>query len=386
MGYLSYFAGGALEGAGKGLAGEGAVQESVQAKRELQKDKLDADLQRQRERAQDKQDQMLFASILKGDSGGGGGKGGPNLFTLAQQADTPEKQTSLVETVRAFGGDDAANVIGRIFNRGDTQTVNPTTGDFARFDRTVDDNGQSAAPVPASFVQRAQYDAEKGRTALQRVMAMVMDPGKYDDFTKGERTAYGTDLVRGATNDQQVRQAGARIMAVEGKDRFGVQGDQLVDKAEGTVKQTDLGNAKATDERASAGEHSAKAKKVGQESTVDPKELETLQQMRKTAEEGLRDARKALTEFDKTVTTTTAREKRAPERKQLVDEVTAKRAELDEVSRRLTARLDRAAGGTTAPADAPQAMPAEKAKLVKGRTYNTSRGPARWNGAVFEAL
>jgi hypothetical protein len=35
--------------------------------------------------------------------------------------------------------------------------------------------------------------------------------------------------------------------------------------------------------------------------------------------------------------------------------------------------------------DAPLPMPASKDKLVTGKTYNTARGPARWNGTAFEA-
>jgi hypothetical protein len=47
------------------------------------------------------------------------------------------------------------------------------------------------------------------------------------------------------------------------------------------------------------------------------------------------------------------------------------------------------AGGTTQPsAGAAQGapMPTSKADLQKGQVYNTSRGPARWNGTAFEAI
>lgn len=45
----------------------------------------------------------------------------------------------------------------------------------------------------------------------------------------------------------------------------------------------------------------------------------------------------------------------------------------------------------TAPTPAPKAvaplsMPSSKKELVTGKTYNTARGPARWNGSAFEAV
>ena len=80
---------------------------------------------------------------------------------------------------------------------GDMEMGKPTSGDFARFDRQADpETGENAAPVPQGFAQRASFDAEKGRIALNRVLAMA-DPGKYDDYTKGEKNAYALDTVRG---------------------------------------------------------------------------------------------------------------------------------------------------------------------------------------------
>jgi hypothetical protein len=43
-------------------------------------------------------------------------------------------------------------------------------------------------------------------------------------------------------------------------------------------------------------------------------------------------------------------------------------------------------GGAAQPAAGGLPMPSSKADLQKGQVYNTSRGPARWNGTAFEAI
>jgi hypothetical protein len=381
---------GALAGLGKAISDEADVIERRNLALDRQAATADLAAQKAAATQELEREKARLRAEAAGSGTGSGGKG-INLFQMAQAADTPEKQQRFTETVRAFGGDDAANVVGRIYGRpGPMVEVNPTAGDFARFDRTVDENGQSQQAAPATMLQAAQADAEKGRVALQRLMTLAMDPAKLDDHAKGEGQFMVNDMVRNAGSDANVRKAGAAAMALGGKDRMGVQGDQVVDKAgvEG-AKQTDLGNAKAQDERASASKHAADANKVRTNPVTDD-ELKTLQQLRLTAEKRLADARKALTEFDKAGAnlSTAARKERAAERDQLQREVTAARGEFDTISTRLTARLDRKDNGSSKPqaAEAPLPLPKDKASLRSGKVYSTGRGPARWNGTAFEAL
>lgn len=263
MSFFGYLASGVAEGAGRGFAQEADLTERRNAALELQREKqagaLELARQRELDRADRERDNIALRAELAGAKGSAGGKGGGfNLFQIAMDT-PPEKQGAVVEAVRAFQGDDAANVMARAFGRGlPSQEVNPSAGDFARFDR-----GQTEV-LPETTRQPVSVDAEKGRIGLQRLLALVTDPGKYDDFAKGEARTLGTDAVRSALDsgkDADLRKAGAVNMALEGKDRFGVAGDTAYDKAGIEAgKATDVGRSKINENNASAAEHAAKAK------------------------------------------------------------------------------------------------------------------------------
>lgn len=378
---MSFF--GALAGLGQGLADEGAYQEKLGTARSLQQEKLDAELQRQRERAQDRADQItLMASLREPRAARGSGGGGLNLFELAQSAETPEQQTRLMESVRAFSGDDAANVLGRIFGKGDTQTVNPTAGDMARYDRTLDENGQSAAAVPQSYVTRAQVDSQKGQLALQRLLGLVA--GKSKDQAEGEARNLGTDAVRGALEtgkDADMRKAGATNMALEGRDRFGVSDGTSYDKAgvSGT-STTEVGKAKIAEDLAHAGKYSAEAKN---EKDGGGKKGEKLSDLIKASDADLLNIRTQLNALKDSFT---------PDGKAAVQELRAREREVLANKNRYVSELEKRVlpGAEPQAAAAPKAepmlpLPASKDKLVSGKTYNTARGPAKWNGTAFEA-
>jgi hypothetical protein len=266
---MSFF--GALAGLGQGIADEGAYQEKANLQKEALAEKSAAALALQRERNQDRADRERENLMLRkelGMGGKGGGGGGNVIENMFLNASTPEEKSNVIEYIRARGGDEAGEAAAQRFGMGRTTRL----ADPAREDVTgyVDATGGIETAVPAAVSVpggRTAQEAEKGRIALNRVFGMAS--GKFKDFSEGEARAVGTDAVRGATDDAGLRKAGAVNMALEGKDRFGVQGDQTVDKAMGDVKPTDLGKAKATDERASAGEHSAKAAKAKAEADPD---------------------------------------------------------------------------------------------------------------------
>lgn len=115
-----------------------------------------------------------------GSSGAGkGGASGTNLFERVLSAKTPEDQAAIVRAVEAFGGKSgAANLAETAFGKPMAQQ---RPADYVGLP------GQSDIGPDARVVERVEYDKQKGVQALQRLYAMLNDPGKVDDFAKGER-------------------------------------------------------------------------------------------------------------------------------------------------------------------------------------------------------
>jgi hypothetical protein len=381
MSYFGYLAAGAADGVGRGMVGEADVADRLARERLLLAEKAQDRMDLERQRNQDRADRERENLILRKELGTGrssGGGGGMSLFDLAERADTPEKQDRAIAAVRAEAGDEAAERFAGIFGKGRTSRLaDPTRESVPGY---VDATGGMDTAVPASVAVaggQSAGEAQKGQLGLQRLLARAN--GKYKDYAEGDARVLGTDAVRDAGNDTELRQAGAVNMALEGKDRFGVQGDQTVDKATGAVKQTDLGNAKATDERASAGEHSAKAKKAAA-NPVDSDELKSLQQLRMGASDRLKDARKALTEFDKNMDKLSVKERaaKAGEREALNAEVTAARGEFEKIATRLTSRLDRASKDDSKPDAKPEAKVDAPRKITSEAQFKALKSGTRF--------
>lgn len=114
-----------------------------------------------------------------GTGGKSGGKDGLHLFERVLNAKTPEEQAALVRAVEAFGGKSgAANLSETAFGKPITQE---------RSYETVDALGDGSYGGTTSVSERVAYDRERGIQSLQRLQALLVDPGKVDDFAKGER-------------------------------------------------------------------------------------------------------------------------------------------------------------------------------------------------------
>lgn len=290
MSWFGNFVGGLVEGVGKGGSAEAEYRDKLDAQRELQAERL---LER-RESQQARLDQQRELALMRAETARGnrrGGGGAFTLFDLAQEAKTPEQQRLLVESVRAEGGDDAANVVSRIFGANPGRMADPARESVSGY---TDATGGMETAVPSQVqVGGMSADAAKrGNIAIQRVLARAR--GKVDDYEKGTGQGLVNDAVRGAGGDDaKLRAAGATAMAVEGKDRIGVQGDQVIDKAGvAPVKQTTLGDAKAADERASAAKNNASARDGGRE--IKTKEFQALQQERISIDSDLKRAEDTL--------------------------------------------------------------------------------------------
>lgn len=223
MSFFGAMLAGGAEGLAKGIGQEMDYQE-----------KLDRERQLQAQRAQDRMDQISLMASLK-EPGRSGGSKEFNVIERLMSAKSPEEQDQLIRLVQAGSGSaDAADALFEAVGRPRANAVTPTAGEFSRFDRSIDDNGQSTAPAPASYLQRAQYDREAGARAIQQVLAVFGDPAKLKGLAEGQGQLMVNDQVRTALasgSDSGMRQANAAALVVGGKDRFGIAGGVVADKA-----------------------------------------------------------------------------------------------------------------------------------------------------------
>lgn len=257
---MSFFAnllGGTLQGFGAGMSAMGADEERLAQQRALIQERSQAALDLQRQRADDKlyqQEQLLQMKSELGGGGAGGGGKGINLVQLAMQAKTPEEQQRVISLARTFAGDDAGALMAeQLYGRPQTTTAPPTAGDFARYDRAGD---MDAAP-PKATIERAAYDADRGRQALQRAYTLFLDPGKTDDFAKGERQ-FGLNDFGAAVAEKTMRRGGSLEDAATGFSQYSSPKDETTknelarERIEATRERTATTDANADANRKSA--------------------------------------------------------------------------------------------------------------------------------------
>lgn len=257
MSFFGALLGGAMSGVGAGMASMGADEERLNEKRMLAQERHQQNLELQRQRSEDRMLQAEQLQALKGPTGGrrgGGGGDGINLAEMMMQAKTPEEQQQVVRLARTFGGDDVAGLLSeQMYGRPMTSTTNPTAGDFARYDRA----GDMDAPPPTATVERAAYDADKGRQALQRLYALALDPAKTDDFAKAERQ-FGLNDFGQAVAGNTLKRGGSLEEAATGFSQYSSPKDETAkndlarERIEATRERTALTEANAEANRKSA--------------------------------------------------------------------------------------------------------------------------------------
>ncbi len=238
--------------------------------------------------------------------------------------------------------------------------------------------------IPPGFEEEFRAKAK----ALARLQEQYILGKDYDDVQKGVRTAIGNDVATGIASGTATPEAGGKKMAaIEGKDLKGGSDGVVYDKFSGEAQTTEVGKSKIN-------ENNAQAARAGRSTVDKDASLQTLQQLRLSADGTLKDARRALTEFDKIAKDlpTKAREARAEERKQLAQDVDTARANLGDVSGLLSKRLgvekpekEAAApkpAATPAPAKAASGLPrissqAEYASLASGTRFIAPDGKTR---------
>lgn len=255
MSFFGALLGGAMSGVGAGMAAMGADEERLNEKRMLAQERHQQNLELQRQRSEDRMMQAEQMQALKGPSGGRrGGGDGINLAEMMMQAKTPEEQQQVVRLARTFGGDDVAGLLSeQMYGRPITSTTNATAGDFARYDRA----GEMDAPPPTATVERAAYDADKGRQALQRLYALALDPAKTDDFAKAERQ-FGLNDVGQAVAGNTLKRGGSLEEAATGFSKYSAPKDETgreelaQQRIDATRERTALTEANADANRKSA--------------------------------------------------------------------------------------------------------------------------------------
>ena len=251
-----------MSGVGAGMASMGADEDRLNEKRMLAQERHQQNLELQRQRSEDRMMQAEQLQALRGSGGGSrGGRGGDgiNLADLMMQAKTPEEQQQVVRLARTFGGDDVAGLLSeQMYGRPLTSTVNPTAGDFARFDR----GDPGAEAVPQTTVERAAYDADKGRQALQRLYALALDPAKTDDFAKAERQ-FGLNDFGAAVAGKTMKRGGSLEDAATGFSQYSSPKDETAknDLARERIEATRERTA-TTDANADANRKSAERRKL----------------------------------------------------------------------------------------------------------------------------
>jgi hypothetical protein len=260
MSFFGALLGGAMSGVGAGMASMGADEERLAEKRMLAQERHQQNLELQRQRSEDRMMQAEQLQALKGPSGGRrGGGDGINLAEMMMQAKTPEEQQQVVRLARTFGGDDVAGLLSeQMYGRPMTSTTNATAGDFARYDRA----GEMDAPPPTATVERAAYDADKGRQALQRLYALALDPAKTDDFAKAERQFGLNDFGQAVAGDT-LKRGGSLAEAATGFSQYSSPKDETAknDLARERIDATRERTA-ATDSNADANRKSAERRKL----------------------------------------------------------------------------------------------------------------------------
>lgn len=246
-----------MSGVGAGMASMGADEERLAEKRMLAQERHQQNLELQRQRSEDRMMQAEQLQALKGPTGGhrgGGGGDGINLAEMMMQAKTPEEQQQVVRLARTFGGDDVAGLLSeQMYGRPLTTTTPATAGDFARYDRA----GEMDAPPPTATVERAAYDADKGRQALQRLYALALDPAKTDDFAKAERQ-FGLNDFGQAVAGNTLKRGGSLEEAATGFSQYSSPKDETAkndlarERIEATRERTALIEANADANRKSA--------------------------------------------------------------------------------------------------------------------------------------
>lgn len=185
MGFFANLLGGTLQGVGAGMTAMAADEDKLAAQRALLQERQQAALELQRERAADRQwqrEQMARMAQMRPGMASAG-SGGADLPRVANGASAvqdagqdPAQALAIDAGSRAGNWDAVATLADKGLGRPFMTSVAPAAGDFARYDRA----GDMQAQPPATALERAAYDVEKGMQGLQIAFARLVGPAAPD--------------------------------------------------------------------------------------------------------------------------------------------------------------------------------------------------------------
>lgn len=277
MGIFDEMLAGGVAGLGRGMSEYAAADEREKARKEEMQQRADLQRELAGQKSENYRDRYNLDGLnpagAPGTRGSGGGRSGgigaPNvvdaILNARRAGDDKELELALAQAEAMAPNKDAVMALRNMAGRPMEETV-----DLNRERNTPVNDDEGNAMPSANVTRAAGYDRDRGAQALNRMLAMA--GGKFKDYAEGEQTTTQTDLAMGANTDQQLREAGARVGAMEGKDRFGEAGGTVYDKFQGGKGQiTDVGKSMATENYAQGRAADAKASRVNDRS--DPETM-----------------------------------------------------------------------------------------------------------------
>lgn len=279
MGVLSYMAGGAVEGAGRGIATYGL---------DLMRGADDAE--RERIRQEDRLELVRERAALSGAGRGASGKASP-AQELSELADLV--MSGKAPGVLRAGGmtpDRAADGSEMLAGRTPMASAAMPADRFTNPDRQDAAAAQpQAAQAPKYADGQAQQLAADSFIALRRAMGIVR-PEAADNIAKAEGTETGTGLLKQFAGGDN--QAGRALLAERGNGSFNDSGDTLT----GAVPRGSVAESRVRENNAQAGKAGAEAAAKGAETRGDvplKDQIATIDAQRKKLATDLKDARAA---------------------------------------------------------------------------------------------
>jgi hypothetical protein len=185
---MSFFAdllAGGAAGFGKLMVDQADIEDRREAALALQREKQQAAMELQRQRAEDRAFQIQLANEGKASRSGGSG-GGQDVVSMIMGADTPEKRQQVLGMVESLGGVNAARQVAeKVYGSPMTQE---------RSYETIDALGDGSGGGVTSVRERAAYLAEKGAQELQRLYALTANKGDTKGHAQGEDQYMTNDL------------------------------------------------------------------------------------------------------------------------------------------------------------------------------------------------
>ena len=273
---MSFFAemlAGAVAGGAGGYIKDREEEEKLAAQLELKRLQYDQQRAMQEDR-QNFQQQLLAERLAGKNSSGSGGSKDFNLIERVYEAalSGDPKKMAAVEAAAGVSGGDAARQWARYQLGGGAsqQERMPTEQDVIASMAT--DGKEYTPEPPKASGSMGQREAAIGQREFQRAFAMAFDPGKYDDFTKGEKQAAQNDL--GVANVIAAGKAGKS--AEEVGNAFNRVANPAPYDMDGSAKtQRTADAAKATEKKAELDADKAEKNRISQEIRALERELST---------------------------------------------------------------------------------------------------------------